>query len=82
MEKLSKEIKKRGLEVPAAFFLEMHKPLANIAGHSMIAFSPFLAPFFGMDSVHDYSRLAMKRENFESLIQSLEHKDEDEETAS
>ena len=74
IEKLSNEITKRGLEVPAAFFLEMHKPLANIAGQSMIAFSPFLAPFFGMSNVHDYSRLMMKRDNFDLLLDVIEAK--------
>lgn len=84
IEKLSSEIKKRGLEAPAALFLEMHKPLANLAGQSSIAFSPFLAPFFGMGNVHDYSRLMMKRENFDLLLDRLEQKapSGDEETAS
>ena len=72
IEKLSTAIKKRGLETPATLFLEMHKPLANIAGQSAIAFSPFLAPFFGMGNVHDYSRLMMKRENFDLLLDRLE----------
>lgn len=75
MANLSQQIKKRGLEVPAVFFLEMHKPLANVAGQASIVFSPFLAPFIGMNNVHDYSRLMMDRENFERLIASIEEKD-------
>ncbi|MCU0316276.1 MAG: hypothetical protein MUC92_06760 [Fimbriimonadaceae bacterium] len=72
--KMSNEILRRGLETPALMFLEMHKPLAGVAGQAAIVFSPFVAPFVGINAVHDYSRLLGKRENVELLIQSLEKK--------
>lgn len=70
--KVSGEIKKRGMEVPAVFFLEMHKPLAGIAGNAMIVGSPFIVPFFGMDNVHDFSRLLQRQGGVERLIQAIE----------
>lgn len=60
------------METPAILMLEMHKPMANVAAHAAVTFSPFLVPFFGFDRVNDYSRLLSSRENIERLIQELE----------
>ncbi len=78
---LEKEIRKRKLEVPAIMFFEMHKPLANIAGHFALATSPFLVPIIGYKNVNDYSRLLSKRENVEKLIVRLEQKTDSKEDA-
>lgn len=72
MAKVAREIKRRKLEVPAVFYLELHKPLAGFAQSAMIASSPFTAPFVGIGNVHDYSRLLGKRESVERLILALE----------
>ncbi len=69
---LEKQIRKRRLESPAILFLEMNKPIARLAGNAMIVFTPFVAPFVGLDNVHNYSRLLMDRENVEKLICRLE----------
>ena len=70
--KAADEIRKRKLNMPAALFLEMHKPLGNLAGHAAMAFSPFLVPFLGFNTVNDYSRLMSNRDNIEKLLQRLE----------
>jgi hypothetical protein len=70
------EIKKRRLETPAILFLEMHKPLANVAGHAAIAFSPFIMPFLGFKTVDEYSQFFSERANVELLIQALEDRGE------
>jgi len=72
IEKAAAEIEKRGMTAPAVIFLEMHKPLSNIASQAAIALSPFIVPFVGFDFTNDYSRLLSKRENIESLILRLE----------
>lgn len=82
IDRAVEQIKKRRLEVPAILFLEMHKPLAGIAGHAAVAFSPFLMPLFGFKNVDDYSQFLSKRENIEMLIRRLESKDEETKTAS
>lgn len=81
LDTLEKEIRKRKLEVPAIMFFEMHKPLANIAGHFALATSPFLVPIIGYKNVNDYSRLLSKRENVEKLIVRLETKSDSKEDA-
>lgn len=72
LEKAAHEIRKRRMEAPAILALEMHKPLAGIASHFMVASAPFTIPFFGYDNVHDMSRLLKDRQNVERLIQRLE----------
>ncbi len=72
IQRLSQEIKRRRMEVPAILFLEMHKPVAGLAGNALIVLSPFVAPFVGIDNVHDYSRLLSNRASYEKLIVALE----------
>jgi hypothetical protein len=72
LDKAAEQIRKRRLEAPAILALEMHKPLSGIASHAVVAFSPFMIPFFGYDGVHDMSRLLKDRRNVELLIQRLE----------
>ena len=72
LEKLEGQIRRRKLEVPAVMLLEVHAPFSRIMGNAMIVFTPFLAPFVGLDNVHNYSRLLMERKNLEKLIERLE----------
>ena len=72
LDKAAHEISKRKLQTPGILFLEMHKPLAFVAGHAAIAFSPFLAPFFGFETFNNYTQLLSERENIERLILRLE----------
>ncbi|MCW5939255.1 MAG: hypothetical protein KF884_03005 [Fimbriimonadaceae bacterium] len=72
IERAASAIAKRGLEAPAILFFEMHRPLANVGGHLMVASSAFLVPFFGRDQVDDYSRLLSKPASVDRLIQRLE----------
>lgn len=72
LAKLEARIRKHKMMAPAVLFLEMNKPLSRLAGNAMIVFTPFLAPFVGVDNVHNYSRLLMDRENVEKLICRLE----------
>lgn len=72
IQKLANQIIKRRMQTPAILFLEMHKPLANLAGHTTVAFSPFLIPFLGFQGVDDYSRLMKERRNWDRLIDVLD----------
>ncbi|MCH7946015.1 MAG: hypothetical protein IIC73_08405 [Armatimonadetes bacterium] len=58
--------------MPAILFLEMHKPISRLAGNALIVFAPFVAPFVGIDNVHNYSRMLMQSGNVEKLILRLE----------
>lgn len=70
--KLTYEVKRRKLEVPVVFFLEMHKPLAGIAGNAAIATTPFFGSLVGLGNWQDYGRLFGSMKSVEKLIRSLE----------
>ncbi|MBX3119110.1 MAG: hypothetical protein KF784_08600 [Fimbriimonadaceae bacterium] len=74
VSKAAHEIKKRHMEAPAILFLEMNRPLSNIAAQTSIVFSPFLVPLIGFENLDNYSQVFSKRENVELLIQELEKK--------
>ena len=48
-ETLIKWIRKKKLETPATFFLEMHRPLMPLAYPAAVLCGTFVAPFFGPD---------------------------------
>lgn len=66
------EVKRRGLETPVVFAIEMHKPLAGLAETSAIVLTPFLAPFVGISNVQGYGRLFSSRESIEKILLALE----------
>src|SRR5579884_3894632 len=72
IEKMAQFVSRRGLHVPAIFFLEMHKPLTYLASQSLILGSGFLAPFFGPQNVQQVAKLLEKRDNVERLIRRIE----------
>ena len=72
LTRLETLVRERKFEVPAILFLEMHKPISRLAGNALIVFAPFVAPFVGIDNVHNYSRMLMQPGNVEKLILRLE----------
>jgi hypothetical protein len=47
VETLARWVKKKHLETPATFILEMHRPLMPLAYPAAMLIGPFVAPFFG-----------------------------------
>lgn len=80
LTKLEKLVRERKFEVPAILFLEMHKPVSRLAGNALIVFAPFVAPFVGIDNVHNYSRMLMQPGTVEKLILRLEQDPEPDQT--
>jgi hypothetical protein len=72
IERVATEVESRGLQIPAILFLEMHRPLAGVGSQAALAFSPFIAPFTGMDNLRSFSQLARNKEALERLICRLE----------
>ncbi len=72
INRVASVIKRHRLEMPAILFLEMHKPLANVAAHIGLGVSPFLMPFLGFKTVDEYTQFISDRENIEALICRLE----------
>ena len=72
IDELARKIVSKGMETPAILFLEMHKPVAFMAGQSLLVAGPFLAPLFGIEGVNRYSSLLSERGNVELLIRRIE----------
>ena len=72
IEALAQKVHGRGLHTPAILFLEMHRPVAFLAGQSLVLGSGFLAPLFGPQNVQKYSKLIESRANIERLVQRIE----------
>jgi hypothetical protein len=72
INKLAAQVDKRRMHLPAILFLDMHKPLAFLAGQSLLLSSGFLAPLFGPQNVQQYAKLFESRDNIERLIQRIE----------
>ncbi len=72
IERIVEQVSKRKLWAPAMLLVEMHRPLAYLASQAMVAFSPFVAPFIGIDAVNDYSRLMARPGAMERLVQRIE----------
>ena len=72
IDKLAGQVDKRRMHLPAILFLDMHKPLAFLAGQGLLLSSGFLAPVFGPRNVQQYAKLFESRDNIERLIQRIE----------
>tara|TARA_Y100001970_G_C13762798_1_gene616630 strand:+ start:137 stop:391 length:255 start_codon:yes stop_codon:yes gene_type:complete len=74
IDSYAKEIKDRGLSVPAIFFLEMFKYLSFIFSQSMIVFGPLATIFINQKKYYQFSDIISKRSNVELLICEIENK--------
>lgn len=66
------EVTKRGLSVPAIFFLEMYKPLTTIFGATCQTLNPFLIPILGAERSRVLLKFLESRENVEKLLVLIE----------
>lgn len=73
LDEVARRIRRYHLETPAAFFLEMHRPLAGLAGLASYAFTPLLGAFMGLDTVERYAALLGDRTALDELLGRLEN---------
>ncbi len=72
IENLAQRVARHRMQMPAILFLEMHKPIAFLAGQSLLLGSGFLAPLFGPQNVQRLAKLLESRDNVERLIRRIE----------
>lgn len=72
LEKAARVIVRRGLEVPAILFLEMHKPVANLIGHAVWVTMPIWALFWGVGTTNALGELLSDPDRIERLIRRIE----------
>lgn len=71
--KIADVVHKWRLEVPATLFLESSAPLSNLAGQSLVAFSPFVAPWLpdGIHGVQRLQKILAQPQNVQILIDRI-----------
>ncbi len=72
IDKMAQQVHARRMHLPAVLLLDMHKPLAFLAGQGLLLGSGFLAPVFGPQNVQQYAKLLESRDNIERLICRIE----------
>ena len=83
MEGLSRQVVGRGLQVPAIWTLEMHRPLMPLLGQCAIALSPLLGTLLagGACDLQKYTKLMREPGATEELIRMIEAKSEEQQLA-
>jgi hypothetical protein len=76
IDEIARWVVRRRLETPAILFLEAHKPLASLAGHSVVFAAPLMAPLFGMKRMDQLQRLMESSANLDRLIDRIEERAE------
>lgn len=72
LESIAQAIVRRGMDVPAILFLEMHKPLANLLGHAIWITMPIGALFWGVATTNAVGELLSDPTQIERLIRRIE----------
>jgi hypothetical protein len=78
LDRIADQIVRRRLQMPAALFLEMHRPLRFFAGQGLLFASPLLGAFFGLDQIYKFSRLVEDPATVDRLLQRIEERSREE----
>jgi hypothetical protein len=74
LESLADSIVRRGLSVPAVFFLELHKPLATCISMAASAAEPMIALLLGKEFAKQAPTIFESRDTIERLIVLIEER--------
>ena len=69
---LAESVYKKGLSVPAIFFLEIYKPLCGISGAGMDVLAPLLKLIASGEKIDLIKEIIESRENIEIIIKEIE----------
>lgn len=75
LEKLSSQVVKRGMTVPAIIFLESVKPLNYVGSQALVFFEPMVQSVFNFKDYDTVRSALEKRPSIEILIQKIEAAD-------
>jgi hypothetical protein len=76
LNKMADDIIGRGMQIPAAWIIEIHRPVMNIASQFGITLSPLLASLFpgGPAQMQKYIKLMQDRQNIDRLLILIDEK--------
>jgi hypothetical protein len=74
LTKIAESVVKRGMQTPAVWFLEVHKPLAPLGSQLAVALSPFIAVWLA-DGAFDLQKcfqILRDTKNIDLLVKMIE----------
>ena len=71
VDKLASALERRGLATPAAFFLELNRPLSFVGSQLLLLAQPFLSPFVDDQVTEDCAALFHDRTGLDMLVERL-----------
>lgn len=71
LDAIASRIRRYHLETPAAFLLEIHRPIAGFAGLAAHAVTPLFGAFYGLENAEKYASLLGDGESIDALIERL-----------
>ncbi|NLF24811.1 MAG: hypothetical protein GX589_04040 [Deltaproteobacteria bacterium] len=71
LRKVAAGIRRRGLEVPVSFLLEMHKPLSTVAFNALLISRPLAILLMGRAGAKDLESFFASRRNVDKLLELL-----------
>ena len=74
LQAFADKICERGFGMPALFFLEMYKPLANVAGTLGEGFHPIIGSVFGKQRTGELIELCKDRKLFNEFLDMIEER--------
>jgi hypothetical protein len=74
LDRIADQIVRRRLQLPAALFLEMHRPLRFFAGQGLLFASPLLGAFLGLEEIYKFSRFVEAPDSVDRLLQRIEER--------
>ena len=74
ISRLAADIVKRGVSVPAIFFLESTKYLSFVGSQALIFFGPIITSFVSSKKFYPIIELLESKQNIEYVIRKIEEK--------
>lgn len=72
LDKIAQTIVRRGMSVPAVFFIESLKPLNFIGSQALVFFGPVIESLFPKNGIYDFAELMEDRDNVDRLLLRIE----------
>jgi hypothetical protein len=74
LDRVAEQVVRRRLQMPAALFLELHRPLRFLAGQGLLLASPLLGSLFGLEEVYKFSRMVEDPHTIDRLLERIEER--------
>jgi hypothetical protein len=72
IEGVADAVARRGLQTPALFALEIHRPVTFVASQALIVLGPLVGPLVGLDRMQNAARLLREPGVIDELIARIE----------